>query len=393
MNSSTKINFLKPSGNYNVGTVRFDFEDDNRYEVVKGHENEKRLLSTQVWYPCNLDKTYEKAPWMMKPKEMLEHVNRVMSLPEILIKDLSEAETSSYLNAPLQLGVDRYPLIVYSHGYASFLGQNTLLMEELASHGYIVCSIAHTYECFATTRVDGTVVGGDLNRVEIVLKGTETKHYGEVLRKMSSDTTANKEWDFYVEHALHNDIQQVWVQDQKFIIDQLMRLNDDNNSMFYKRINTDSIGAFGHSFGGSTSIHTALGDERVGAGINMDGTSFGNVTDYKYDTPIMFINNYGKVSEGIFTGHLRNKSLYEKSNVDAYHITINGSKHLNFSEVGYGSSRLKDMGVLGSIDNTKMQEILRFYILEFFDVYLKGKISKKIYLSDKRFDEVYMNSK
>ncbi len=60
-------------------------------------------------------------------------------------------------NAPLTDAAANRPVVIYSHGYTSFLGQNTALMEELASHGYIVYSAQHTYDSSPVVFPNGDV--------------------------------------------------------------------------------------------------------------------------------------------------------------------------------------------------------------------------------------------
>src|SRR6185503_4939299 len=46
----------------------------------------------------------------------------------------------------------------FSHGYTSLSSAYTALMEDLASHGYIVLSIVHPYEVAVATPADGRAV-------------------------------------------------------------------------------------------------------------------------------------------------------------------------------------------------------------------------------------------
>jgi hypothetical protein len=50
---------------------------------------------------------------------------------------------------------------MFSHGYGGVIMQNTVLMEELASHGYVVFSIAHPYEAVVTAFPNGDVIYED----------------------------------------------------------------------------------------------------------------------------------------------------------------------------------------------------------------------------------------
>src|SRR6202030_68991 len=49
------------------------------------------------------------------------------------------------------------PLVVLSPGFTNSRSTLTALAEDLASHGYVVAGIDHTYESFATAFPDGRV--------------------------------------------------------------------------------------------------------------------------------------------------------------------------------------------------------------------------------------------
>lgn len=50
------------------------------------------------------------------------------------------------------------PLVVFSHGSFGMKDSNETLYRELASHGYVVCSIDHTYQCFSTKLSNGKTI-------------------------------------------------------------------------------------------------------------------------------------------------------------------------------------------------------------------------------------------
>ncbi len=47
------------------------------------------------------------------------------------------------------------PLVMFSHGSFGMKDSNVTLYRELASHGYVVCSVDHTYQCFSTKLSNG----------------------------------------------------------------------------------------------------------------------------------------------------------------------------------------------------------------------------------------------
>ena len=52
----------------------------------------------------------------------------------------------------------KFPVLVFSHGYTGIPSAYTALLEDLASHGYAVLSVVHPYEATAATLADGRVV-------------------------------------------------------------------------------------------------------------------------------------------------------------------------------------------------------------------------------------------
>lgn len=72
--------------------------------------------------------------------------------------------------------------------------------------------------------------------------------------------------------------------DARFVLDELGR----------RGWNLDKVGMFGHSFGGFTAAETMLDDQRIDAGMNMDGhlfTDLGEVAERGLDRPVFL---YGR---------------------------------------------------------------------------------------------------
>ncbi|HKZ28317.1 MAG TPA: hypothetical protein VJ482_01605 [Acidimicrobiia bacterium] len=86
-----------------------------------------------------------------------------LGFPSFVLDHLALARTHSYPDAPLSDAEERYPVIVYSHGWTGFRTVNVDQSEALASHGYVVVSIDHTYGSIVTVFPDGRSVGLDQN--------------------------------------------------------------------------------------------------------------------------------------------------------------------------------------------------------------------------------------
>nr|WP_167527183.1 hypothetical protein [Paenibacillus cellulositrophicus] len=64
-------------------------------------------------------------------------------------------DTDSYSNAKEVHEAAPYPLIILSHGMGTGMVLHASQAEELASHGYVVAAIDHTYSTLATIFPDG----------------------------------------------------------------------------------------------------------------------------------------------------------------------------------------------------------------------------------------------
>ena len=69
-------------------------------------------------------------------------------------------KSNSYRNAKIY-SVEKFPVVIYNHGYSGFTSVYQKIFEELASHGYIVVSIAHENESAILIRDDLTVIRTD----------------------------------------------------------------------------------------------------------------------------------------------------------------------------------------------------------------------------------------
>ncbi|KMY55876.1 acetylhydrolase [Bacillus sp. FJAT-27231] len=261
-----------------------------------------------------------------------------------------------------------YPLLVFSHGAYGIKASNTSTYTELASHGYVVVSIDHPYHSFYTASADGTktLINTNYNR--------------EV-------SNANKE-GVYTRKELYGLIQK-WMKlrtdDMNFVLDTILNKSKNNPSSVYQKINTEKIGVFGHSMGGSASVW--LGRERndIDAVVNIDAPFFSELVYKKdvgdfaasskaYKTPI-----FNLYSDDVW-GQLDSNSTYaanklnNKNFKEAYTVHFQGTKHLSLTDLPLFSPLLANSLQDGKadIDPYYCVETENKLILEFFDYELKG---------------------
>src|SRR6266700_2359749 len=156
----------------------------------------------------------------------------------------------------------------------------------------------------------------------------------------------------------------------------MQSMNADQKSLFYKRINMENVGAFGHSMGGTSSIFTTLRDHRIRAAADLDGSLFGILDNTTFPRPLLALIHD---SSPQYEPRLRNEmaslqqrvieeiTQFYKRGMPGYRVTITAARHITFS----------DATVLPPWTNPGeglvRMDVMRSYIHAFFDRYLRGR--------------------
>jgi len=355
------ITLPKPSGEYLTGVAYLSFVDESRKEIFDASGQSFREMTVKVWYPS--DRQADPEPYLLKAEA--DFVTKYLQYPS-LYKDL---KTNGSRDVPVSSKENKYPVLIFSHGWGEHYSQNTILMEELASRGYIVFSIAHHYECKFSSFPDGRFIYIDMGnpRLQKMMKeqmqAVALGHF-EKLGKAGSDEERQR---IFLEmrksaSTLLTETPKVWTEDLAFFIDRLSTMNITDNR-FQKKLDLDRIGVFGMSMGGLASSMICSKDGRVKAGVNMDGAMPIASTHGKIQVPFMFLN--GK--RGLGCGPL----LVGQSTQDCYSLSVKGSDHYNFTDYSIYPVPMVSI-LLGPIDGKKTIEMMNVLVPAFFDKYLKG---------------------
>ncbi len=344
-----------PTGEYEIGTTHFELTDTSRNETFTSIPDDQRRFSIRAWYPTDDISGLQLAPYVDYPAEFGEGVAQSWGFPSIIVNHFSIIPTHSYYDAPLSQDGD-FPIIMFSHGYGGFDIQDTSLMQELASHGYIVFSLAHSYEAAITYFPNGDAI------YAADIYGSDQHHINDSLK--------------------------IWADDTIFLLDQLEIIdNPEIPSVFHSGLDFTRIGAIGHSFGGSTAEEVCLIDARFQTGISLDSPHILHSLDMNMTKPflLMFSEAYGNPE--------MNDVVFQNSVADCYGLFVNDTKHHNFADMSIWSPLLRSVGSLGSIDGYRMLQILNDYVLAFFDEYLGGEASALLDGPSSEYPEVIFHSK
>lgn len=372
-----------PSGPYSVGTVTYHWTDASREEILTDTPNDRRELLVQLWYPAQIDQASSKALYIPEYRQFGLALQQEYKIPAFIFQYLRYVKTNSYVTPRLAVKQAQYPLIVFSHGLPGTRFTSTSQMEELASNGYLVAAIQHPYYAMTTVFPDQRIAP-KTNKLPAVI-----------------DIDG---WDRMIE---------VWVKDAQFVLDQFEKLNkQDPQGLLTGKINVDKIGMLGHSFGGAATIQTLYADQRLKAGINMDGTPFGKTIVNGLKQPFMQMKTevvesnkdvepteqqlekigltkqaYDKYKTEI---PIRNRVLF--GNGGGYAVTIRGIKHMSFTDYYLWSPGLRLMDGL-KLSPMQARHIINSYVLAFFDKYLNQKASTLLDEPMPPFNEVTVEKK
>jgi predicted dienelactone hydrolase len=320
-----------------VGTLQQAWTDASREETFTSEPGDRRALMVRLWYPARTRPQAQPAPYFLTWREGALLASSQRLPPQLFGFFFPHA----VLNAPLPEGTERFPVLLLSPGHGTSTALYSGAAEELASHGYVVVAISHTYSSGPVVFPDGRVA-------------EHTVH----LSPTDPDLTTR--------------VQDVWTADARFVLGELEKL--DTTGRFAGRLDLGRTGMLGHSFGGSTAGEVCRTDARVRAGVNMDGTFFGALGSDVH-VPFLVMNSDGTEadrSRARFFEHLR---------ATGYDVSIHGTGHFSFSDLALALPLLQhaapgsdagDYG-LGPLEGARTLAVTRAWLHAFFDTHLKER--------------------
>ncbi len=223
--TSPRWEYPETTGPYEPAFVRCTYTDESRVELYES-DGSHRWLNLDIWYP----------------------------------KDFTGEKNTC-------------PVVVFSHGSFGVKESNVSLCRELASNGYLVCAIDHTYQCLSTTDAGGRKIKMD--------KG----YRRQILR--ASDSSEESRTELY---GLFREWMDIRMGDIHFVLDTILAraaAGDTGDGGVYLLADASRIGVIGHSLGGAAALGMGRARDDVRAvialeapfmydveGVTADGFSF-----------------------------------------------------------------------------------------------------------------------
>ena len=328
--ADTVVPYLpSPTGHQPVGVTSLYLKDTSRPDPWVPTVNYRELM-VSVFYPATSANGPTKQ--YMTPLESERNLEGedINGLP---LDILSTVRTNAVVDARPAGRPHSLPLVVLSPGWTQPRATLTALAEDLASHGYVVVAIDHTYENPATTFPDG--------------------HVTDCVACAFDDQPG-----FWEKFA------QVRSADTSFVLDQLTGPHPKWRGSGL--IDPKRIGMTGHSAGGAITIQAMLADPRIRAGADIDGSVHVLIPDTSLSRPFMFMGSMDSYVPGA-------PGPYDDWATDWTQLTgwkrwimVSGTAHSSFTDIGVLAGELGvDNGA--SIDGIRALAVTRAYIRAFFD--------------------------
>jgi predicted dienelactone hydrolase len=325
----------KPSGPSQVGTRVMRLVDSTRDDPFL-ENGSKRELMVRFWYPASLRQAACKAA-EYTPPAVWSYFSQLMGIP------LPSVTTNSCLDAPVSEG--EHPVVVFTHGYTGTFTDYTYIFEDLASRGYIVASVDHTYEATAIAFPDGRFLHSGFG-----------SHLGNTLIED--------------EQALALALT-VRLDDLKFVAGELERLNGVFNGAFAGKLDINKIALAGHSMGGLAASLGVQRDRRFKAGVILD-VHDGEVPDAAIKTtaaPVLIL------ASGRQQWTKNECKLWSSLRGPRFAVNLEGAEHLTTSDAVWLANGAIKTGTMGA---EKAIAAVRQYIATFLDANLQNKAAEPL---------------
>ena len=342
----------EPTGPSPVGTTSLYMTDVSRPDPwVAGAV--ARELMVSLWYPA-VSSDGRRARYMTPAESELQLTSRgITGVPQ---DALSTVRTNAVSDASPAGRQRSLPLVVLSPGFTNHRSALTALAEELASYGYVVAGVDHTYESFATAFPDGRIT-------TCLAREAPRSGRGE---KVVAGRAA----------------------DVSFVLGELTGAHPAWPGAGL--IDPSRMAMAGHSVGGAAAISAMLADSRIRAGIDMDGATHAQIPEDGLSRPFLFLgkqSNYTPGTPGKKSAVITWERDWKLLTGWKRWLLVAGAIHASFTDLALLADQIGiDIGA--GISGARSLDITRAYVRAFFDQHLRSKPQALLDQPSPRYPEV-----
>jgi predicted dienelactone hydrolase len=318
----------KPTGDRPVGTTALYLKDTSRPDPWVPSVPYRELMVSLFYPVASPDGPKKQFMSEAEAKAVFDEAGITGIPPSVL----TTVHTDAVVDArPAGRGL---PAVVLSPGFKRPRAELTSLSEDLASHGYLVVLVDHTYENVATTFPDGRVTGCNAC-------GSYSPEFWQKLQRGRA-------------------------KDVSFVLDSLA------HSTWAPLLDSSRIGMAGHSVGGTSTVNAMVTDPRIKAGIDVDGTQNDPLLPPGLDRPFLFLGRQSLYTPGTGVESRTWEDDWKQLKGWKRWLTVAGVVHPSFTDIGLVGEQLGlDFGA--TTPAVRGQAITAAYVRAFFDQHLRGR--------------------
>lgn len=333
-----------PTGQFAVGTTTLHLVDQGRPDPFQSAS--PRELMVSVFYPAIDTEQHPRAHYVST--ELVPDVEKRLGI------ELPGLLTNSSTDAPVLPG-SAYPVVLYTPGAGVTRLLGTGLAEDLASRGYVVVTLDHTYEGPAVEFPGGRVI-----KAAAMPEG-----FVPSVRKK------------YIEARLL---------DIRFVLDSLTGLagganpDAENRSLpagLSTAIDTSHIGIVGHSSGGYAAVEALHDDRRLSAAVDLDGQigvdeDFGRAATEGVDRPVLVMTS-AQIEE-VADANPSLAAFWQHSTGWKRQLTMSNSAHYDYNDMPLLVPELARPAAktyFGPIPAARSASLAHTYVAALFDKFLR----------------------
>ncbi|MCZ7438191.1 hypothetical protein O7598_17405 [Micromonospora sp. WMMC241] len=372
-----RLTLPAPTGPYPVGTTELHLVDRSRTDQWTDDVPYRELM-VSLWYPARDVGALPRAPHM-SPGAAAHFggadgaASGLYGIPAGRV-DFAATRTGGHRGAPVARHRRPFPVLLYSPGAGDPRTWATTLVQDLASRGYVVVTVDHTYEASEVEFPGGRVVTGRLAQL-----------FEEAQQPDDFQRLAARVFD-------------VRLGDTRFVLDELAALDRGTNPDAEGRalpagvagaLDLRRTGMLGVSAGGLTALQAMREEPRIRAAVDLGGSiespiipdpiGLWPVARQGLDRPFLLVGDSG-------TDHHRTPSwsmLWNNSTGWRVDLHLAGAK----SEDSYKDTvpllpqiaRQLDLpdsfvtAAIGDVDPTRAVHTEETFVAAFFDRWLRGR--------------------
>jgi len=315
----------QPDGPFGVGMITTTEERD----VTTASRRGRRRLFITVWYPAEVHSAQRHPEGEALWSEFREAPGIPSGLRR-LTGYLRQVRTHAIRGAHASRQSTTAPVVLYQPGLVSITAENSLLMESLASHGYVVVSVRHIDQRAELDQADAAV---DRARVSDELYRLSTSTVAVVARR---------------------------TEDSQHVLNRLPAILATIPGYPTGELGSGRpFAAMGLSLGGAVASELSKIDDRCTAAINIDGGLYGERSYDSLSVPYLMI--YSELNTG------SNDFARDTAQAEFHEISAPGAKHLDFHDATIVLPILKWLGQLGDASGIGIATWKNGQIRQFLD--------------------------